>query len=204
MTRETTFKQIPQVPCSDNPALNDFLVAVKQRLDIYQGNLGDGNDVVSRRGFSDLFGSAAFRNVVDTMDGSGNTLPTEAAIKTYGDVHWVSTSSDSAGPGSWGSPEKVIITSGVINVSGGKYYSVDTEGGIGSDNLLKIIGLNDGDEIILKAHNDARTVILIDGTNLKLNRSRNFTLNNIYDRMRLQCVGSDVCVELGGRSSGGN
>ena len=54
MTRKIAFKQIPQIPRLDNPALTDFLVAVKQRLDTYQGNIADGSAVVLRSELSDL------------------------------------------------------------------------------------------------------------------------------------------------------
>ncbi len=54
MTRKTTFKQIPQIPRLDNPALADFLIAVKQRLETYQGNIGNGSDVVLRKELLDL------------------------------------------------------------------------------------------------------------------------------------------------------
>ena len=54
MTRKIVFKQIPQIPRLDNPALTDFLVAVKQRLDTYQGNIADGSAVVLRSELSDL------------------------------------------------------------------------------------------------------------------------------------------------------
>lgn len=54
MTRETTFKAIPQVPLFDDPAITNFCVAIKQRLEIYQGNIGSGSDVVLRSEFSDL------------------------------------------------------------------------------------------------------------------------------------------------------
>lgn len=50
----TTFKAIPQVPVFDDPALTDFCVAIKQRLEVYQGNIGSGSDVVLRKELIDL------------------------------------------------------------------------------------------------------------------------------------------------------
>ncbi|RKX81010.1 MAG: hypothetical protein DRP58_12415, partial [Spirochaetes bacterium] len=41
MSRNAKFKQIPPVPITDTPAVGEFLTAVKQILETYQGNVGD-------------------------------------------------------------------------------------------------------------------------------------------------------------------
>lgn len=105
--------------------------------------------------------------------------------------------------GAWGLPTEVTIASGVAAVSGEGYYSLDTEGDAGSDDLTQITGLNVGDEVILMAANDARTVVAKAGANLLLGGGADFTLNNIYDRLRLQCIGANKCVELSRCSGGG-
>jgi hypothetical protein len=108
MTRAATLKQIPQVPLSDSPALNDFLGAVKQCLEVYQGNIGDGSDVIPRKELPDfenqnadwestyggnevynkpVLGTAASRDAEDIMT-DGAKLPDGHAIKTYGDENW--------------------------------------------------------------------------------------------------------------------
>lgn len=98
--------------------------------------------------------------------------------------------------GAWGIPTEVTIASGIAAIGGEGFYSIDTEGDAGSDNLTQITGLNVGDEIILMAANDARTVVVKNGANLILDGSADFTLNSIYDRLILQSIGSDKCVEL--------
>jgi len=111
----------------------------------------------------------------------------------------------SAGGGrAWGNPVEVTISSGMITVDGSGYYSVDTEADDPTDDLTKIKGLSSGEQVILKAEDNDRTVVVKHGSFLKLNTGADFTMNNVYDRLVLQCVGSDICVELGGRTSGGN
>jgi len=105
--------------------------------------------------------------------------------------------------GAWGSPTEVTIASGVAALTSEGYYSIDTETDADSDLLTQITGLSDGDEVILKAENDARTVVVTNGAYIKMNNGADFTMNSIYDRIRLQCIGSDICVELS-RSSGGS
>ena len=41
MSRNAKFKQVPPVPITDTPAVGEFLTAVKQILETYQGNVGD-------------------------------------------------------------------------------------------------------------------------------------------------------------------
>jgi len=106
--------------------------------------------------------------------------------------------------GTWGSPVEVTISSGIITVTGSGYFSVDTEGDSATDDLTRIKGLSSGEQVILKAEDNDRTVVVKHGSFLKLNTGADFTMNNVYDRLVLQCVGSDICVELGGRTSGGS
>jgi len=104
----------------------------------------------------------------------------------------------------WGIPTEITIVSGAVTLSGAGYYEIDTEGDADSDALTQLFGLAEGNEVILKPANDARTVVVTNGAYLKLNRGYNFTMDSIYDRIRLQCIGFDICVECGGRSSGGD
>lgn len=104
--------------------------------------------------------------------------------------------------GAWGAPVEKTIASGVAALDGEGYYEIDTEADADSDILAQLTGLVNGDEVILKPTNDARTVVVTNGANLILNNGADFTMNSIYDRMKLQCIGTDKCVELS-RSSGG-
>jgi len=105
--------------------------------------------------------------------------------------------------GAWGNPVQITLVSGVATVPGSGYYSLDTEGGAASDDLVRVLGLSAGDQVIFKAESSARTIVAKHGEFLKLNTGADFTLDNKYDRLVLQCEGANVCVELGGRTSGG-
>ncbi len=100
----------------------------------------------------------------------------------------------------WGPAAAETIASGIVDVSYAGRVSVDTEAAAASDDLDKITGLNDGDMVILEAANDARSVVVKDGAYLKL--QSDFTLNNQYDRITLQCIGSDTCVEISRSNNG--
>jgi len=104
-------------------------------------------------------------------------------------------------PHTWGAPPEVTIASGVAALSGEGSYLVDTEADAASDDLDKLTGLVEGDEVVLKAANNARTVVLKNGAYLKI--GADFSLNNQYDTITLLCIGSDTCVVKGGRASGG-
>lgn len=104
--------------------------------------------------------------------------------------------------GAWGSATAKTISGGIVATDGEGYYSIDTEGAAASDALDKLTGLADGDEVILKAANDARTVVVTNGTYIKTEQGVDCSLNNVYDGIRLQCIGSDTCVERGRSSPG--
>lgn len=90
----------------------------------------------------------------------------------------------------------LTISAGVLTIPNGSgYYLVDTENGDALDSLTKITGLNEGEGIILGLANAAHLVDLIDD-DVYLNLQANFSLNGLYDRIALQCVGTDVCVEV--------
>jgi len=110
------------------------------------------------------------------------------------------TSSD---PGEWGGPTAVTIASGIATLDESGYYSLNTEGLAATDALTQIKGLANGDQAILRPASSAYTITVTNGTYLKLNGGINFPLNNVYDRLVVQCVGSDTCVEIS-RSSGGS
>lgn len=102
-----------------------------------------------------------------------------------------------------GTAHEITISSGVAALTDQGYFTIDTEGDNATDDLTQITGLTAGDKIIIRAENDARTVVVKNGANLSLCTGADFTLNNIKDRMVLQAIGGDVCVEVS-RSSGGD
>lgn len=72
---------------------------------------------------------------------------------------------------------ELTISGGVVTKTKG-YHSIDTQGGAGSDDLDTINGGSEGDVLLLRAENAARTVVLKDGTgNLQL--GSDITLDDI-------------------------
>lgn len=98
--------------------------------------------------------------------------------------------------GAWGSASEVTIASGVAALAGEGYYTIDTEGDAASDDLTKLTGLTVGDEIVLKPENGARTVVVKHGTYLKLQAEADFTMNNAFDMIKVQCIAADTCREI--------
>ena len=102
--------------------------------------------------------------------------------------------------GAWGASSEITLVSGVAALSGEGYYTIDTESDGATDDLTQITGLVAGDEIVICAEHNDRTVIVKAGTYFYI--ETDFILNNTRDRMTLQCIGSNICVELSRRSGG--
>jgi hypothetical protein len=94
-------------------------------------------------------------------------------------------------------PIAKTIASGAFAVTGTNSfhaYIVDTEGAAASDDLTGITGGVVGELCKLQCTDGARVVVCKKGTPLRL--QGDFTLNNIYDRLVLECVSSGVWVEI--------
>lgn len=91
-------------------------------------------------------------------------------------------------------PFTVTIATGAVTVYG-RTHRVTTEGGAGTDDLDTIntvVDWNDDDTLTLFANNDARTVVLKDGTgNLRL--AGDFSLTHSNDRIVLAFDGTNWC-----------
>lgn len=86
--------------------------------------------------------------------------------------------------------EELTIATGVITITS-KNHPVDTEADAASDDLDTINGGNTNDVVTLRAVNDARTVVVKDGTgNIQLDASTDFSLDNVNDRIVLQFSGT--------------
>jgi hypothetical protein len=96
---------------------------------------------------------------------------------------------------SWGSESTVQISGGVAALSGPGRYRIQVETG-DADDLDKITGLEDGQEVILVPDDGAKPITVKHGTYLKLQDGADFTMNNTRDKMILLCEGSDVCSEI--------
>ena len=97
----------------------------------------------------------------------------------------------------WGSGELVTISGGVITVEAGKWYKIETESLAAFDNLDTINGLSAGEEVMLSANNDARTVVLKNGTD-NLNIRTDISMDDVIDRIRLISDGTNL-VEASSR-----
>ena len=102
--------------------------------------------------------------------------------------------------GAWGASSEITLVSGVAALSGEGYYTIDTESDDASDDLTQITGLTAGDEIVIAAEHNDRTVTVKAGTYFYI--ETDFILNNTRDRITLQCIGSNICGELSRRSGG--
>lgn len=97
---------------------------------------------------------------------------------------------------------EVTIASGVITVSM-DYHWVDTEGDAATDDLTSISGGWDGQIVTLRPVNDARTVVLKDGSGLRLNGD--FTMDSVQDTITLRYYptdGSGVWAEIARSDNG--
>ncbi len=85
--------------------------------------------------------------------------------------------------------ETLTIDTGAITITKRRVY-VDTESAASSDDLDTINGGEDGQIVVFAAANDARTVVMKDGTgNLKL--AGDFSLDNDTDTMVLVKSGTN-------------
>lgn len=85
--------------------------------------------------------------------------------------------------GKWGAPIAVTISSGAISVVGPGIYLVSTEGAAASDDLTTINGGSPGDEIILRAADGTKTVVVKHGAGIKI--GADFSLDSAEDQVRL-------------------
>jgi hypothetical protein len=93
----------------------------------------------------------------------------------------------SGGITNFGSFVNQDISGGAITATSST-HKVDTEGGAGTDDLDTINGGTDGSLLILMANNSARTVVVKDGTNLRL--AGDFSLDDVEDTITLIKQGS--------------
>ena len=118
---------------------------------------------------------------------------------------WYGSSGGGAGAvgavGEWGAAVEKTIAAGIVTLDGEGIYLIDTQDDDASDDLTQILGLEVGDEVIISPANAGRTVVVKAGANILT--SKDFTMNNIADQMRLICTSAGICREAGGRSSGG-
>ncbi len=85
----------------------------------------------------------------------------------------------------------LTIATGVVTATQSS-HAIDTEAGAGSDDLDTISGGAAEQILIIRAANDARTVVVKHGTgNIFLTGAANFSLDDSKDRLMLQKMGSN-------------
>ncbi len=102
----------------------------------------------------------------------------------------------------WGTPTTKTINGGSITVSGEGWYKVDTEGAAASDDLERIQGLETGDEILITAANDNRSIVIKPTGYIKV--GSDFTLDNQYDVFEGMCIDgtTGIVIEISRADNG--
>ncbi len=99
---------------------------------------------------------------------------------------------------------ELTIATGAVTTTGPGTFSVDTEADAATDDLDTITATNmaDGDVVILKAADSARTVVIKNGTG-NINCGADVTLDNALDRAMLQYdLGATAWVLVSSNSNG--
>lgn len=126
-----------------------------------------------------------------------------AAVVKDGITSKISPPNLVTGAAGFTAPTELTISSGIVTVSGDikfRFHSIDTESDAATDDLETINGGSVGDELILQAESDARTVVCKNGASLGL--QSDFSLNNTKDKLVLLCISSGVWHELTRASNG--
>jgi len=116
------------------------------------------------------------------MDSGVRTVPYDSAV----------------GSRSFGSPVSTSISGGVLNLSPGKWYKVDTEGGAATDNIDTINGLSAGDSVWLSCVSDSRTPTVRTGQGNIVLPAGNIVLNSVNKMCKLFHNGTNI-VEASSR-----
>ena len=95
---------------------------------------------------------------------------------------------------------ELTIASGVVTADQ-TFHSIDTQADAGADDLDTINGGGDGDIIIIKAENAARTIVVKDGTG-NLQTAGDFSMDNSTDTMMLINSGGSTWLELSRSNNG--
>jgi len=115
---------------------------------------------------------------------SANDDTVQKALDTLDDI--------TAG-GDLGAAVTITLTdAGVAALSGPGYYKIATYDGAATDDMVQITGLAAGQFVILMASDDAKTVVVKDGTNIKCRLD--FELDSQYDGAIVFCLDGTVCI----------
>jgi len=120
----------------------------------------------------------------------GNLASVAWALAALGITVWESESDTISGGAT-------TLNSTAWNVT----YTIDTEGGAGSDDLATINGGVEGQKVYIQAANDARTVVVKAGTGNIYMRT-DFSLDNTKDKLVLLNIGGSEWHEVSRVSNG--
>lgn len=118
----------------------------------------------------------AFLDEDNMSSNSATKVASQQSIKAYVD-------NNAGTPGEFGAKTELTIASGVITRTQ-VWHTVDTESDGATDDLDTINGGDDGDLIIIKPANTARTVVVKDGTG-NINCAGDFSMADGQDTMML-------------------
>ena len=89
------------------------------------------------------------------------------------------------------------IAGGVLTLdAGSQSCTVDTEGGAALDSLDRVVGLTEGQMLILNTANSGRVVQVVQGPYMKLAKGRTFIHNEITDSIFLRFSAGGICREI--------
>jgi hypothetical protein len=91
-----TLKQIPQVPAGLSPDITDFMIAVKQCLEVWQGNIGSGEDVIRSDDLPNLTDITNIQSDWDATRDEDGLILNKPVLGTASTLDYSSTLTDSA------------------------------------------------------------------------------------------------------------
>lgn len=137
--------------------------------------------------------SSNYALAADAQDLYVNAPVSVMRLGTAGTAHWTidttgALTATATGQISYGASTELTIATGAIAATRG-YHSIDTEADAASDDLDTITGGSTGMVLVVRAENDARTVVLKDGTG-NIQGPGDITLDNTQDTATLLYNGS--------------
>ncbi len=143
---------------------------------------------------ADTGNEVANSTIVFTVDGS--TVGTWAAGGTLSVVGALSAAGGLRTPRA----DSYTIATGAITITRAGYFNIDTEASAASDDLDTISGGTNGDIIVIRAANGARTVVVKDSTG-NIRTAGDFSMDSTDDRITLIFDGTNW-AEIGRADAG--
>ena len=97
--------------------------------------------------------------------------------------------------------KEITIAAGTATLVGPGNYHIDTAADASTDDLDTVSGLAAGERAVLSPESDARTIVVKNGTNIKL-QDIDFTMQSQYDAIEIQGLGGGVVRECWRSSCG--